>query len=304
MNSLQILLLIWSFFGLVAVGLLSHTNVKELKRTPYAIAIMMKDASELINYNRWVNHLSPQQYTLFFIDDSVNEDNIFPISMFGHDNAHVVQYSNITLLKHEFYASSSSWTGMSRFIAWDKAIYLFASELKLLFNFVWFIEDDVLIPSGNLFHALVNETLSQRPSTDLAAIGNFKVMDYNNGFMKKTHYPFPPPYYFSLVCIIGVSRNLLHTILRYVKIQCHLDYVESMFHTLAAKGNMTVYVPPILNNGMITYVHDAVNCSHILERPNRIYHPVKHIRRFGQRCVEEGEWKEEFFDMILHGRSL
>lgn len=124
--------------------------------------------------------------------------------------------------------------------AWDKAMFS-ATRLHRHYEFVWFMEDDVLAPS---LKALTNLLESYSMRSDLVC-GDHSI------------------------AMVGVSRRLLNAINAHVEVTCKLGPMDALLMTLMK----TKIVPPELSG---TIRHDAQwSESDFRNRPLNMYHPVK-----------------------------
>jgi hypothetical protein len=160
--------------------------------------------------------------------------------------------------------------------AWDKALYYF-SKHSIHHSFVWFIEEDVFIPSIQAFRALHDLYSS---SYDLITAD----VEYNtNGYLGSWYHWYLAfeqlvlPWAHSMVCAVGCSRQLLVAVNEYAQWRGQLIFIELLFHTLAIQNNkMKVITPYELNT--IVY-RTTYSFEQIQEKPNNWWHPIKSFER-------------------------
>jgi hypothetical protein len=158
-------------------------------------------------------------------------------------------------------------------IAMDKFLFAFC-ENYLDYDFVWVFEDDVFIPSVNTIQKLQNN------------YGNFDLVTPNH-FIKTDkvpnwHWPsifnlFPDreePFYFSMVCAMGLSRNMLEAIKKFSNENQTLFYIEVMFNTLAEDNNLKI-IDAFELKSIVWMGHWGID--EFLLLPNNVFHPRKDI---------------------------
>jgi hypothetical protein len=157
----------------------------------------------------------------------------------------------------------------------DKALFYFCRVKRNQHARVWFIEEDVLIPSMQTIQNIDNKY----PLADLLSsnhnIKNDKKIKWNNPWHWKRIFrqtPLPPPYATSMICAIRVSNALLNHINRYAALYKKLFVDEAFFNTIALKANMLVKTPLELN----TIVFRKDWNPHEIFTSN-LYHPIKSI---------------------------
>lgn len=172
-------------------------------------------------------------------------------------------------------------------IAWEKGLYLFL-KLKKYFDMVWFIEDDVYIPSVQAFKNLYLKSIDR--NADLVIRSNFENNEgkwqsqVKNKHGKKVlknewHWHFlkdnvllPPPWYGSMACAVGMSTIMLNSLENYRLKRGHFEFIEVFFNTLAMHEHLNVYVPDELRT--IQYRANWT-CEHTISMPLNWFHPIK-----------------------------
>jgi hypothetical protein len=148
-------------------------------------------------------------------------------------------------------------------------LYYFC-EVETKYDFLWVFEDDVFIPS---IESLVN--LDKYSNFDLVAPNNHrKNDDYLDWHWRHIIDKTRKPFYYSMVCAIGISKRLLEVIKEYNRENKKLFYLESMFNTLAMQKGLFVKTPIELSS--IVWMGDW-SINEFLLLPNNMFHPVKSI---------------------------
>jgi hypothetical protein len=153
-------------------------------------------------------------------------------------------------------------------IAWDKFLFLFC-EVLTSYDFVWVFEDDVFIPFVNTI-AKLHDNYS---NNDLVVPNNFHkidgVMDWH---WKSIMESIKPPYFYSMVCAMGISRRLLSKVREYKKQNNKLFHIEAMFNTIAMQNKFNVISPLELKS--IVWMGQW-RIDEFLLLPNNVFHPLK-----------------------------
>lgn len=161
--------------------------------------------------------------------------------------------------------------GTNKCLAWDKAIYHFC-EVDTSHSHVWFIEDDVLIPTASYIH-----TLSEKyRHTDLVCQDNEILSDQPEwvNYALQADKSFPHGRYRSMVCVVMVSQRLLNEIRACVTRLKYIPFIEYMFNTIAMQAGFNVVVPSEFPRILTSLVdkHDldmrkmyrGVDCGHMI----------------------------------------
>jgi hypothetical protein len=155
-------------------------------------------------------------------------------------------------------------------IAMDKFL-LFFCENKLPYDFVWVFEDDVFIPSLDVFKNLD----AKYSKYDLVTPNNYRKNDNAlDWHWRHVVDKISPPYYYSMVSAMGLSKNMLGVIKEYVDKHKSLFYIEVMFNTLAMKNRLSVIDAMELKS--IVWMGEW-GLDEFLLLPDNIFHPIKSI---------------------------
>lgn len=168
-------------------------------------------------------------------------------------------------------------------IAWDKFVYYFC-KIDTSFDFLWVFEDDVFVPSVGTIVNLHNKY----GGYDLVTPNNFKregnAMDWH---WKHVIDKIEPPYYFSMVCAMGISKSVLNAIRGFVDAKNTLFFNEIMFNTLAMQNDLNVIAPLELKS--IVWLGNW-GIDDWLLLPDNVFHPHKHI--------DEHQWYRDFIKEV------
>jgi len=156
----------------------------------------------------------------------------------------------------------------------DKMLYYFC-EVNFDIDFLFCFEYDVFIPSIQVLRDLIKKYNRY----DLVVPNNFlktdKVLDWH---WKNIIDKIEGPYYYSMICAMGISRNLLNYIKDYVLQKKTLFFVEVMFNTIAMQNNLKVKDAFELKS--IVWM-GAWDIDEFLLLPNNLFHPKKDLSSFG-----------------------
>lgn len=210
-------------------------------------------------------------YKIFvFIDDNtfdyIENDKINYVKI---DNEECVN-NGFTYTEESFISNDYKQKTLS---SWDKALYYFTSK-NLDYDNVWFIEDDVFIPSTDAFNK-INEKSN---NNDLVCAANKKgtledaknhIWHWKYAFMVFEEEQFC---YCSMVCCCRLSKRLLLEIKKITQKFNLVPLNEFLFNTLAMKNNFNVYNPIELSS--IVFKNDWT-IEDFNKNPDYLYHPIK-----------------------------
>lgn len=152
-------------------------------------------------------------------------------------------------------------------IAWDKFLFLFCEVLT--YDFMWVFEDDVFIPSVDTI-VRMNKLYG---GYDLVTPNNFaktdNAMDWHWGHIFNL---IGPPYYYSMVCAMGLSKKVLNGIYSYKQDHKKLFHIEAMFNTIAMQNGLKV-IDPLELKSIVWEGEWGIN--EFLLLPNNVFHPKK-----------------------------
>lgn len=166
----------------------------------------------------------------------------------------------------------SSYTVSTSAIAMDKALRYFCTEQNgAMYDHVWFLEDDVLVPT--------NSTLA---GLDAKYGGEADILSRQYGIVTHMrtdwHWPqailngVPLPWANSMVCAIRLSRAMLGAVREHVESRGRLFFIEIMFLTLAIHRSLRIQAIPEMRGLIYQYQWNSAGIQ-----PGHLYHPVKKI---------------------------
>jgi hypothetical protein len=237
----------------------------------------MEKAVVLISKNQniiWANFLN--SFTLYDVyividDESINDKEIlkkqYPNCNFIHINSEECRDSG--------YFNSSIATGLPPVISWDKAIYYFADKCDVIYDYIWFFEDDVFFRDETILERIDCKYEYMDLLTQSHTIKNENNTD---GWWHWRHaldnHPLPCAY--SLICICRLSKYMLEEIRVYVEKHKKMFFIEAFFNTIALHNNMCIACPnefKHITQGDFPLKPELV-CK---ENRNMIFHPVKNM---------------------------
>ena len=187
----------------------------------------------------------------------------------GYDGAlPIIKLDNIICEKAGFKSSVLYFN--NRAVSRDKALYYFCKK-NVNYDYIWFIEEDVFIPSIKTIDNLNKKYTTADLLTKSNDIVHSKQTDWHWPHVHK-QINIEPPYAISMICACRVSKQLMKCINDYANKYKNLFLDEVLFNTLALKANLRVI--PINELSTITY-HEKWHISNI--KLENLYHPMKHI---------------------------
>ena len=216
--------------------------------------------------------------------------------LFSEDNVHVlhsgdtsakiniVQVSDELCIQSKYYKSSSC-TNLKDIVAWDKALYFF-TRYKTDYEFIWFLEDDVLFYDLNT----IQNIDAKYPFSDILSSFH-EINESGNIYNGWNHWcnvvnRITTPWAHSLISASRLYRRLMEKVDEYVRNNNSLMFIEALFSTLALHNNYLVDNPEELASS-ITYDKkwDIEEMTDI----NKIYHPLKKIESHKMYRKKMGE---------------
>lgn len=153
-------------------------------------------------------------------------------------------------------------------ISWDKALH-FLSQQE--FNKAVIIEDDCLVLNPKIF-----ESWFKKEFDLIAPAHNKRIGSYHDWHWKAIENFIDPPYFYSMVCCIGVSKKLIDKVIDNKNNTGSFFFIEAMFNTIAEQNQMTIKTPKELAS--IVAMGEWENWHFRLFK-NNIFHPVKDIEK-------------------------
>ena len=168
--------------------------------------------------------------------------------------------------------------------SWDKVLYLLCRKLKDL-DFVWVVEDDVFVPSVKSVITMTEKyngfdlvTATDEPNIEEKR--NFwhwrrmpNYMNRQNKTISVNSKENPDKgWHKSMVCAVGISRNLLYILNLHALSYKQLMFIEFMFNTIAHEAGLLYTTAEELST--IKYRRNW-KTEDFLEKPENWFHPVK-----------------------------
>ncbi len=104
--------------------------------------------------------------------------------------------------------------------AWDKAIYYFCEENKIDYSYIWFLEDDVFIPTSNTIKNIDEKYHQEDLLVKSMSVLGKNINQQKNQKLEVNQYMDPKLKPFikkSMVCAIRLSSLFIHKIQEYAK---------------------------------------------------------------------------------------
>ena len=270
-------------------------QIQKLYSTPYAFFVLTGTVDPHIFH--WTTFLPKHEFTIFFIEDAVNEEAIIPFEkaypMQGIESSprRYIVHLDSKVLNDKGYGGMNFVKGWIS--AWEKAMY-FLIELKPTYEYMWFMEDDVLVLLPEAFLNIHKQLVDRK--VDLS--GNkydsghpSKPQDWYNWHRIKTmQQVYPSPFYRGMACSVGISKRMLQKIAWFRSQVNRFEFLEVLFYTIAKKENLTIHTPVALQEVRWRKEHD---CYEVISLKKFWYHPVKHQAEFIRRCIDSRIWKSE-----------
>jgi hypothetical protein len=153
-------------------------------------------------------------------------------------------------------------------IAFDKAIY-FLSELN--FDKAFIIEYDCLVMNPKIFQYYFCTEFDLLVPQHTPRLNNS--LDWHWRSIEKS---IDAPYFFSMVCCVGVSKKMIDKVVEHKQKIGSLFYAEAMLNTIAHQQNLIIKIPKQFSS--IVAMADWSE-SYFVNFPNNIFHPVKDIEK-------------------------
>ncbi|CAF1612727.1 unnamed protein product, partial [Adineta ricciae] len=200
---------------------------------------------------------------------------------------------NETLVSREGFQKANIFGSKKICSAWDKALYHF-TRIATNYSFVWFVEEDVFIPTTQAFLSL-HELYS--PYYDL--ITEELIYHHEGNPRSWYHYysapgTFIPPWVRGMVCAVGCSRRMLSAVDEYARWRGELTFLEFLFHTIAAHDKEMKIVTPLELNTII--FRQQIFFEQIKKRPNNIWHPMKNF-------LQQIKWRQNLINIVLADKN-
>lgn len=212
-----------------------------------------------------------QNYQVYVIVDD-NEYDIQPLKK-EFSTFHFVQIKETDCKKHGF-VNFGFFVKNGEPSAWDKGIFYFSSIYRDLFDYVWFIEDDVFIPSVK---NILNIDYKNNGYDLLVQKTDFKdKQDFNLCCKKLIDTSMLKSVSKSMVCACRISKHFFEIIHSYIKTHKNGFFIEFFFPTLATFYHLNIKKIDELKT---IYFRHNFTIEEILENKTYLFHPVKDIKQ-------------------------
>jgi hypothetical protein len=153
---------------------------------------------------------------------------------------------------------------------WCKSLYFF-SYINTIYDFVWFIEDDIFFYDETTLINIDNTYVKE----DLLCNSSFEEANLNEWLWNRIHINLTPPYYCGMMCITRFSIRMLDSIKDYASKNNSLFFLEALYPTIAIKYNLS-YISNPTEFLTVVYKHDR-NHEYDITMLNKtnLYHPMK-----------------------------
>jgi len=234
-----------------------------------------------LNFVESLRIFHPTIYSAIVVDD--NEFN-FDVSSKSKKSKDLILQVDDDLCYDSGY-KNANFIIRKKVTSWDKVLYLLNNDLKNI-DFAFIVEDDVFVPSitsvKNMFKKYKNYdcvTATHNSRDDDRKIQK----DSKNSksiYTPWCHWDKTPKAIkrefqrHSMVCAIGLSRNLLNVIADQVDSYKELFFIEIMFNSLAEENELNIFTPPEFST--ILWRKSWVS-EDFIENPENWFHPVKDL---------------------------
>jgi hypothetical protein len=194
------------------------------------------------------------------------DDNYYKIPDYDY-KIKIIKFQNRLCEREGFKNTHSQIKGAT---SREKALYYFCKN-NIDFDNVWFIEEDVFIPTKEAIQNIDNKHIEGDLLVSKNDITYTKRTDWLWNLINK-QVRIPPPYSKSMICAIRCSKKLLQCIHNYAKKYKTLFMCEALFNTICIHNNLKLIVVEELSTITWNYKwkHGEVNKTNL-------FHPVKSI---------------------------
>jgi len=246
--------------------------------------------------------LKTHEYNIFV---SINDNN-YIIPEYDENAITIIKLDDIIVKDAGYFNSNNNIRG--HVCSRDKAFYYFNKINTIDYKFIWFIEEDVFIPTTKTINNIdikypYGDYLSNSYFTVCDDIDKYKdtlninldfpIVTFNNNYSfhesssfreyNLMHY-FNLPWLKSMSCAIRVSKNFLEHIDIFVKKHNTLFFDEVLYPTISLHNNLVIVNPIELTP--IVYRCDFNNVDNITNylywnfndiREDYLFHPIKDL---------------------------
>lgn len=216
--------------------------------------------------------------SVFVIVDSLNQDEIRQTT----DGVYFVSLMSETIFNLGQYYELGDLSGgnnpSSAVTSWDKSFFFF-TYIATQFEYIWFLEYDVFIPSIDAFLHVHNKSMIEKDGRqyDLVTQNSISSEIENiscHGMIKDY---FPSPHFWSYAFAVRLSRKYLSHLSEYVARNRRLHYLEVLFNTFAYHSNLSILILPELASPGYKEGVAKITCDDVNRNPLKWYHPGKSV---------------------------
>ena len=205
------------------------------------------------------------------IDNETPPPGIYPPFEYDATLVEVLAVTRAEAEAHGFLGSVDHCNG--RACSRDMALYHFCCKETALNTPIWFIEDDVFIPTTATIRDM---DAAYGLDADLVC-SSHTIKRHGDDGVYWSQWPkiegrIDLPWAYSMICAVRVSPALLALVREYAALKSRLLFDEALFNTLALHNGLRVETPRELENIIFTFCEfpyekiDDVGC---------LYHPVR-----------------------------
>lgn len=156
-----------------------------------------------------------------------------------HPDIQVIYISDEESIQHG-YKHSCKFVSFNHkdVVAWDKAFYYFGCINKS-YDFVWLMEDDVLIPSADLLCELTDKYQSYDVVT-AKVVPQYSHYGHRWYFWHYISKHMEPPLFSARVCGVGVSKNLFKAAAAFISNHKEIPFIEGFIPTIAVQNQLKI----------------------------------------------------------------
>lgn len=258
---------------------------KKNKNEKLAVSFLCKDLHpETYNFGKEIK--DSLNIPVYFVVDSC----VVPDFFVSEKDLDLILISDSVSVAHGFHNCMITGQKVNTLLAknpisYDKLLYYFCRVEKEI-DFMFVFEDDVFIPSVST----VAHLLTLYNEYDLVTPNHFfkdnEIWDWH---WKSVLDKVKPPYYYSMVSAMGISRNLFNVIDNYVTKNNTLFFTEIMFNTLASQNKLKVTDAFELKS--VVWLGSWCIDDWLL-LPNSVFHPMKQLDNY-----------QSYRETIIRGRK-
>ncbi len=249
----------------------------------YAYTLLCRSVNEIsLQMIQVMTQLDKYQDYDFYVMIDNNNQNI-TLFQIKYPKIHFVQINDQECLSKGYHHMTYSIRKTP--VSWDKSYYYFA-ELNDQYDFIWFIEDDLFVPSP----LTIYDIDQKYPDYHLLSKSNTLSTTYDNPNWQwsaaKGHIGLP--LFSTLLCGSRISQKLLHIVRDYARTHHKLFFLEIMIPTLCSQNMLPNKCIPEMST--IEY-RTTWKLQDI--QPSNLYHPIKDVAM-----------QKLFYEWINRGKSF